>query len=120
MRTLSSSLCQLLNKRAVGLIPAWSLAFLQTTGIDVEEIISRGHSISPSTNRQRYMSTESNTSSLEDTERMHKQSNNLSWAEQTDKEVQIRSTIPLAATKVVCLLRCLMMSMQMLLSPLLI
>jgi len=26
--TLSSSLCQSLNKRAVGFIPAWSLAFL--------------------------------------------------------------------------------------------
>jgi len=66
------------------------------------------------------MSTESNASSLENAERMHKQSNNLSWAEQTNEEVQIRSTIPLAATKVVCLLRCLMMSMQMLLPPLLI
>jgi len=29
MRTLSSSLCQLLKQRAVGFIPAWSLAFLQ-------------------------------------------------------------------------------------------
>jgi len=30
MGTLSSSLCQSLNKRAVGFIPAWILAFLQS------------------------------------------------------------------------------------------
>jgi len=32
MGTLSSSLCQSLNKEAVGFIPAWSLAFLQGKG----------------------------------------------------------------------------------------